>query len=83
MAQWLTNPTRSNEVAVLSLALLRGLRIWRCRELWCMLVATAPIRTLAWESPCAAGVALEKGRKTNKTKQNKKDIHIMNSVIAK
>ena len=34
-----------------SQASLRGLRIQRCRELWCRLVATAPIRPLAWEPP--------------------------------
>ena len=34
VAQWLTSPTRNDEVAC-SLALLSGLRIWRCRELWC------------------------------------------------
>ena len=28
------NPTRNNEVAVPSLALLSGLRIWHCRDLW-------------------------------------------------
>ena len=60
------------------LALLSGLRIRCCRELWCRLqtrlgsriavalacrlVATAPIRPLAWEPPRAAGVAL-KGQK--------------------
>ena len=53
---------------VWSLALLSGLRIWCCRELWCRsqcglglallwlwrrLVATAPIRPLAWEPPYA------------------------------
>ena len=37
MAQWLTNLTRSHEVAGLTLALLSGLRIRRCRELWCRL----------------------------------------------
>ena len=31
--------------------------------LWCRLVATVPIRPLAWESPYAAGVALEKKKK--------------------
>ena len=36
--------------------------------LWCRPVATAPIRPLAWEPLCAAGVALEK------TKKKKKDI---------
>ena len=28
--------------------------------LWCRLAAVAPIRTLAWESPYAMGVALKK-----------------------
>ena len=35
MAQWLTNLTRNHEVVgSVSLVLLSGLRIWRCRELW-------------------------------------------------
>ena len=34
VAQWLTNPTRSHKVVVWSLALLSGLRIQRCREMW-------------------------------------------------
>ena len=34
VAQWLTNPTRNQEVAGRSLALLSGLRIQYCRELW-------------------------------------------------
>ena len=58
-----------------SLASLSGLRIPRCCELWCRPAATAPIRPLAWEPPCAVGVALEKAKrpktKQNKTKQNK------------
>ena len=54
---------------VRSLALLSGVRIRRCHELWCRSqtwlrlwhrpAATAPIRPLAWESPCAAGAALK------------------------
>ena len=32
--------------------------------LWCRLVATAPIRPLAWEPPYAAGVAQEMAKKT-------------------
>ena len=43
---------------VQSLALLSGLRIQRCHELWCRPVATAPVRPLAWEPPYAAGAAL-------------------------
>ena len=48
------------------LALLSGLKIWRCRELWCRsLAAITPIRSLAWELPCAVGVAL-RNQKTKK-----------------
>ena len=60
---------------VRSLALLSGLRIWRCRDLWyrsqtllrsCVAVAGAgPIRPLAWESPHAVGVAQEMEKKKN------------------
>ena len=81
MVQWLTNPTRSHEVAVRSLPLLSGLRIWRCHELWCRSqmrldpallwlwhrpVATAPIRPLAWEPPYASGAAQEKAKRQKK-----------------
>ena len=79
--QWLTNPSRNHEVA----ALLSGLRIWRCHKLSCRsqtllrsggamalagLAATALIRHPAWDSPYAAGAALEK---TKKEKKRKKD----------
>ena len=56
-----TNPTRNHEVQ--SLASLRGLRIWYCRELWCKLAAVAVIRPLAWELPHAVGEALKRGKK--------------------
>ena len=62
-AQWLTNPTRSHEVADSIPGLARGLGIWRCRELWCRPAATAPIRPLTWEPPYALGSALEKTKK--------------------
>ena len=39
--------------------------------LWYSLVATAPIRPLAWEPPYAVGKR-QKTKKENKTKQNKK-----------
>ena len=83
MAQWLTNPTRNYDIAVRSLALLRGLRVPRCHELWCRLqpptllwlwrrlVATAPIRSLAWELPYATGMALEKAKRPKKKKRYK------------
>jgi len=38
--------------------------------LWCRLAATAPIRPLAWEPPCAAAAAQEMAKR-QKTKQNK------------
>ena len=41
-----------------SLALLSGLRIWRCRKLRRKPAAAALIRSLAWEPPYAAGAAL-------------------------
>jgi len=40
--------------------------------LWCRLVATAPIRPLAWEPPYAMGSALKKGKKTKRQKDKKK-----------
>ena len=58
---------------VLSLALLSGLRVWCCHELWCRSqiwlgscvlwyrpAAVAPIQPLTWELPYAVGVALKK-----------------------
>ena len=63
------------------MALLSGLRIWRCRELCCRLQtrlrspvavtvvqaeATALIGPLAWEPPYALGAALEKAKRPKK-----------------
>ena len=43
--------------------------------LWCRLVAAAPIGPLAWESPCAVGVAQEIAkRQKNKKQTNKKNL---------
>ena len=57
---------------VRSLTLLSGLRIRRCRELWCRPAATAPIGPLAWEPPYAKGTALEKTKKKRKRKKKTK-----------
>ena len=67
---------------VLSLALLNGLRIWCCFELWyrlqcglnllwlwCRPAATAPMQPLAWKLPYAKGVPLKKKKKKKKHKQ--------------
>ena len=66
---------------VRSLALLSGLRIQCCRELWCSLQcgsdpallwlwcrppATAPLRPLAWEPPYASGAAQEMAKRQRK-----------------
>ena len=75
MAQWLTNPTRNHEVAssipdlaqwVEDLAFPVSCGVGHRRGsdpallwLWRGPVATAPIRPLAWEPPCAAGAAQE------------------------
>ena len=54
---------------VRSLASLSGLKIWHCRELWCMYVAdVARIPRgcgcgVAWEPPCAKSAALIKDKK--------------------
>ena len=40
--------------------------------LWCRPVATALIDPLAWETPCAASVALERQKKKKKKKKKKK-----------
>ena len=54
-----------------SLALLSGLRIGHCSELWYRPTAVAPIQPLAWEPPYTPQAALK--CKANKTKQNKKN----------
>ena len=69
------------KLRVQSLTLLSGLRIRHrcegCRHgldpallwLWRRPAATAPIRPLAWESPCAMGTALKKKAKDQKKKK--------------
>ena len=53
------------------MASLSGLRIWRCRDLWCGLPATAPIGPLAWELLYTSRVALKRPQnKTNKQTKN-------------
>ena len=40
--------------------------------LWCRPVATAPIRPLAWEPPCAAGAAQEMAKRQKKKEKKEK-----------
>jgi len=56
---------------VRSLALLSGLRIWPCPELWCRPAATALIRPLVWEPLSATGEALEKAKRPKKKKKKR------------
>ena len=65
------------------MALLSGLGIWRCRELWCRsqrqlgscfaaLPAVVLIRPLEWELPHATDAALTKKRKRKKKKKKER-----------
>ena len=56
--------------------------------LWCTPAARAPIRSLAWEPPWAAGSGPRKGKKTEKKKKTKTEflqvqsIHLLRSKVA-
>ena len=80
MVQWKQIQIRTIRLWVQSLALLSGLRIWHCRELWCRLqtrlgscvavaqpAVVALIGLLAWELPYAAGTALKSQKKKKKS----------------
>ena len=54
----------SMRIRVQSLALLSGLGIQHCCELWCRLAAVALIQPLTWEPPYAAGSALKRQKTT-------------------
>ena len=60
---------------VQSLALISGLRIWHCHELWCrsqtqlsssMAAAVAPLGPLAWEPPYATDAAVKRKKAQKK-----------------
>ena len=50
--------------------------------LWCRPAAAALIRPLAWEPPCAAGVALKR-QKTNRQKNQNLYMNGQSSIIFK
>ena len=90
MAQWLTNPTRNHDVAVPSLALLSGLKIQRCRELWCRLQTQLGSRVamaLAWnggyssDSTPSLGSSICHRSSPKKWQKDKKKIEIISSIF--
>ena len=72
LVQWKWTWLGTTRLQIQSLALLSGisgLRIRCCRELWCRLATTVPIRPLAWQPPYAMGAALKRQKTKKKIMQ--------------
>ena len=76
MASLVKNPIDPMRMWVQSLALLSGLRIWRCYEMW--LRSGVPVAvagscssdsTPSWEFPYATGVAVKRKNNNNNNKE--------------
>ena len=70
----------SMRTRVQSLALLSGLRIWHCCELWYRLAAVALNRPLVWEPPYATSAAPPKKKQKKKKKRGKEsgmEFHVL------
>ena len=63
MAQWVKNPTSIHEDVGSITDLTQCVKGSGVAGLWCRPAAAAPIQSLAWEIPYAAGVALKKKRR--------------------
>ena len=68
---------------VRSLASLRGLRIWRCHELWCRPAVVALIGPLAWEPSFAASAALKKRPKKRPPPKTNKQTNKKTKPVSK
>ena len=77
MAPQGTNPTSIHEDASSSPG-LSALRI----QLWCRTAAATLIRSLAWELPCAASVALKSKKKKKKEREREKENGLISGLTA-
>ena len=83
MAHWVKNLTNTQD----DVGLIPGFTQWvkDLALLWCRPAAAAPIQSLAWELPCATGVALKSKNETPHPPArglDKEDVvHIHNGIL--